>query len=624
MKNNRIFNVFIQITLALALLTQISRVTAATEDSPPQTQPIVAFIGSTDIHHQQKNYNSYLSGKNEFYESVAWKGDVLNSKIVVLTKDKSVHNLTITASDFVNGQQDKINSNNVKVTWLKDIQANLGRGQLNSAPSEAFPDVLYTTQPINADAKKVNAAWINVQIPRDAKPGIYTGTLSVKASEMTAPINFTYTYEVLDLTLPDVREADTQIELWQHPFVSARYYGISRLNDVNNSNWFNEEHRTYLNAMMKEYAAIGGRGVVATIVEEAWNHQSYDNDPSMVKWTKKKDGTFTYNYDLFDKWIQLNIDAGVLDPETGYGQIKSYSIVPWENQITYFDEASGQTKKEKLTPGSDAWKKQWTSVLSHFIEHVDQKGWLGITYISMDERPISQLQPAVSLIQSIESNSGKKFKISSAMNFEAISDYDFLDKIDDISIDLVHLKNNDAVRKLAEHRQEKGLLTTVYTATGDAPNSNTISMPVESDWVLWYSMSQHLSGFMRWSYDGWTQNPLDNVNYKYWEAGDPLFIYPGDRWTDTYFRSSPRFERLKEGIRDINKAKYLMTLSADNKTRVQTLVDSLQRPPQGGNGWGAAVLPTDAARALVIGETRRMKDGINTVAKAYLNSRTQN
>lgn len=124
-------------------------------DAPVNEALIKAFIGSTDIHHQQKNYASYLSSGNAFYESVAWRGDELNSKIVVLTKEKSLHHLTITASDLVSDNNDKISSSHIDITWLKDVEANLGRGKLGSAPNELFPDVLYTRAPIDAAAKKV-------------------------------------------------------------------------------------------------------------------------------------------------------------------------------------------------------------------------------------------------------------------------------------------------------------------------------------------------------------------------------------------------------------------------------------------------------------------------------------
>lgn len=84
---------------------------------------------------------------------------------------------------------------------------------------------------------------------------------------MTTPIEFDYEFEVLDLVQPTSNEIGT------------------------------------------------------TIVEEAWNHQSYYGNPSMIKWTKKADGSFTFDYTWYDKWIQRWIDHGVLDPEKGIGEI---------------------------------------------------------------------------------------------------------------------------------------------------------------------------------------------------------------------------------------------------------------------------------------------------------------
>ena len=68
---------------------------------------------------------------------------------------------------------------------------------------------------------------------------------------------------------------------------------------------------------IKEYVSIGGHDVVANVVEEAWNHQSYYNDLSMVKWTKKADGTWEFDYDWYDAWINFMIECKVLDPANG-------------------------------------------------------------------------------------------------------------------------------------------------------------------------------------------------------------------------------------------------------------------------------------------------------------------
>ncbi|MEG1483554.1 DUF4091 domain-containing protein, partial [Clostridium sp.] len=244
-----------------------------------------------------------------------------------------------------------------------------------------------------------------------------------------------------------------------------------------------------------------------------------------------------------------------------------------------------------------------------------------ITYIAMDERSIDELTTSINLIKSITNSDGKSFKISSAMNYKGGNDYTFLDRIDDISIGLSHIDNNsDDMKNLSSHRKDLGLLTTIYTCTGDYPNSFTISDTSESAWTMWYSLYQNTDGFIRWSWDGWVENPLENISYKYWEPGDPFYIYPAEKDNNNItFYSTPRYERLKEGIRDINKAKYLITQSNELSEYVNILVNSLKRPNKGDNGYGSAVANSEYDRNLTNTEVQRMRNGINKLAKTILN-----
>lgn len=573
-----------------------------------------ASIGSTDFHYLQKNYNDIKKLNSTTWSDTAWIGDELNSKIVTWTKADKVNNVTISSSNFVNENGNIISSDNVEISWLKETLANIGRGN-SSAPVELFPDIIHKGGEINIEASKVQSAWINIAIPRDAKPGVYNGKITVSADELETPHVFNYSFEVLNLVQPLPKESNTQIEIWQHPYSVARYYGVSE------EDLFTENHFKYLRGSLEEYRDMGGRGVIANIVEEAWNHQSYDSDPSMVKWKKNDDGGFTFDYTHFDAWVNLNIELGILDPETNFGQIKCYSIVPWNNKIQYFNEATNKTESINPTPGSDLWNDTWTEFLTDFMSHLEEKGWFDITYISMDERGMNDLMASVNLIESITNSDGEHFKISSAMNYQSGNDYSFLDRIDDISIGLSHINDNsDDMKKMSAHRKELGLLTTIYTCTGDYPNSFTISDTAESAWTMWYSLAQNTDGFMRWSWDNWVEDPLTNVSYKYWEPGDPWYIYPveKDDTSSGVFYSTPRYEMLKEGIRDINKAKYLMEVSPELSDVIEDLVKSLERPNKGGNGYGSAVAASEADRKLVIEEVERMRNGINSFAREYL------
>ncbi|MGU8410018.1 glycoside hydrolase domain-containing protein [Clostridium perfringens] len=578
-----------------------------------------ASIGSTDFHYLQKDYDEIKKLNLNTWNEVAWIGDELNSKIVMWTNSSPVNNVTLSSSDFINENGDLISSDNVEISWLKETLANIGRGN-PSAPVEPFPDIIHNSGSLDIEENKVASAWINIKIPRNAKPGIYNGSIVVTADELEEPYTFDYSFEVLNLVQPLPKETNTQIELWQHPYTTARYYGVAE------EDLFTEKHFEYLKDNLEEYRDMGGRGVIANIVEEAWNHQSYDSDPSMIKWIKKSNGTFEFDYTHFDKWIQFNVDLGILDPEKGFGQIKCYSIVPWNNRIQYFNETTNRNESINPRPGSELWINTWTQFLTSFMSHLEEKGWFNITYISMDERSMDDLKASVDLIESITNQSGEHFKISSAMNYQSGNDYSFLDRIDDISIGLSHINHNsDDMKNMAAHRQELGLLTTIYTCTGDYPNSFTISDTAESAWTMWYSLAQNTDGFMRWSWDGWVENPLENVSYKYWEPGDPWFIYPAEKDSKTNtFYSTPRLERLKEGIRDINKAKYLMKNAPELKDDIDSLVKSLKRPNKGGNGYGSAVAASQEDRDLTISEVNRMKDGINKFAKEFISSKNEN
>lgn len=578
--------------------------------------PLGASIGSTDFHYLQKNYDDIKSLNKTTWNDIAWIGDELNSKIVTWTKDSNVNNVIISSSNFANENGDVIGSSNVEISWLKETLANIGRGN-PSAPVELFPDIIHNKGDLDIEANKVASAWVNITIPRDAKPGIYNGTITVSAEGLDTPYVFNYSFEVVNLVQPLPKETKTQMEIWQHPYAVARYYGVQK------EELFTENHFKYLRQSLEEYRDMGGRGVIAHIVEEAWNHQSYDSDPSMVKWTKSLDGTFKFDYTDFDRWIQFNIDLGIINPKDGFGQIKCYSIVPWNNRIEYYNELTGEKESINPTPGTAEWRVPWTEFLSNFMNHLEEKGWFNITYISMDERSMKDLIASVDLIENIRNSNGESFKISSAMNYQSGNDYSFLDKIDDISIGLSHINHNsEDMKNMAKHRQEAGLLTTIYTCTGDYPNSFTISDSSESAWTMWYSLSQNTDGFMRWSWDGWVEDPLENVSYKYWEPGDPWLIYPAEKNSETKtFYSTPRYERLKEGIRDINKAKYLMENSKELKGEIEALVKSLKRANKGNNGYGSAVAATEKDRELTNNEVKRMRNGINDFAKQYIESK---
>ena len=606
----------------------------ATITVDPSLAVMNAYVGNEKLLDIAEDYDELAVGSDPTYEGTAWRGDQLNSKVVVATMGRDVTNVQVTASDFINEQGAMLSADNFDIKWLKEIDANIGRGN-SSAPVKEFPDMIHKGGAKDIAANDVQFAWIKINVPEETQAGTYTGTITVSADELSEPFVLRYTIEVIDLVQPEAGATDIQI--WQHPFSVANYYlglgseptgGISY--DLAEDFYFTEEHFNLMRASMEEYVEMGGHDAVANIVEEAWNHQSYYSDPSMVKWTKKADGSWEFDYTWYDAWIEFMIECGVLDPENGIGQIKCYSIVPWNNQIAYYDEASGDTVRESHSPGSDSWKAMWEPFLEDFIQHSKEKGWFEITYISMDERGLSELEPAVEMIESVTDEEGNHFKISSALNYAAPEYYDFTDRIDDISINLGNASNVQQMKELSEHRRELGLNTTFYTCTGDYPSNFTISDPGDNYWDVWYTMTLGTDGYMRWAWDNFVYDMHGDITYRYWEPGDGWFFYPLEReeadMSETVgFYSTPRYELFKQGVRDVAKAKYLLEseeVSEEQKEELRATVENLQRPA-GTTSYGSRVPANEEQRMLAHSETQRALDATNALAREIAGSASE-
>ena len=606
----------------------------ATITVDPSLAVMNAYVGNEKLLDIAEDYDELAVGSDPTYEGTAWRGDQLNSKVVVATMGRDVTNVQVTAFDFTNEQGAVLSADNFDIKWLKEIDANIGRGN-SSAPVKEFPDMIHKGGAKDIAANDVQFAWIKINVPEETQAGTYTGTITVSADELSEPFVLRYTIEVIDLVQPEAGATDIQI--WQHPFSVANYYlglgseptgGISY--DLAEDFYFTEEHFNLMRASMEEYVEMGGHDAVANIVEEAWNHQSYYSDPSMVKWTKKADGSWEFDYTWYDAWIEFMIECGVLDPENGIGQIKCYSIVPWNNQIAYYDEASGETVRESHSPGSDSWKAMWEPFLEDFIQHSKEKGWFEITYISMDERGLSELEPAVEMIESVTDEEGNHFKISSALNYAAPEYYDFTDRIDDISINLGNASNVQQMKDLSEHRRELGLNTTFYTCTGDYPSNFTISDPGDNYWDVWYTMTLGTDGYMRWAWDNFVYDMHGDITYRYWEPGDGWFFYPLEReeadMSETVgFYSTPRYELFKQGVRDVAKAKYLLEsedVSEEQKEELRSVVENLSRP-SGTTSYGSRVPANEEQRMLVHSETERALEATNALAREVAGSASE-
>ena len=89
------------------------------------------------------------------------------------------------------------------------------------------------------------------------------------------------------------------------PFIRLDDDAIARWHDVPMGS---EEHMRLLLPYNKVLADLGQKTITTTLIDEAWNQQTYDRFRSCVQATKRADGAWTYDYTLFDKIVE-NMEA---------------------------------------------------------------------------------------------------------------------------------------------------------------------------------------------------------------------------------------------------------------------------------------------------------------------------
>ncbi len=391
-------------------------------------------------------------------------------------------------------------------------------------------EILDSTKTLDLPAGTTRPVWISLDVPRDAKPGPYTIPITVAASGGKR-LSFEINLHIQNATLPPPHEWHFHLDLWQNPFAIARYHRVKP---------WSPEHFAILEPHMKMLAGAGQKVLTTSIVHQPWGTQTYDPYESMIEWIKRTDGTWRYDYTIFDQWIALGTRCGIDH------QINCYSLIPWSNRFRYLDESTGDYRTVDAAPGTPAYENHLRPFLNDFAAHLKTKGWLEKTHMAMDERPLAVMQQLIAFLK----KEAPGLKIASAANYTT----ELSDDIADLSIairDGLHL-----TPEALKTRTASGHHTTYYICcVPDKPNTFMRSAPAEAEWMGLHAAARGFDGMLRWAFDSWVADPLQDAAHINWPPGDCFLVYPGAR-------SSIRFERLREGIEDFEKIHILRATAA--------------------------------------------------------------
>ncbi len=474
-----------------------------------------------------------LQPESLVWEQAGWRGERLNTTLVVWSPD-TLDQVRFVLHDLAGPKGAVLKKENIKLNLVRYVLSNYpyGDGNLDCGPSPykdvfLMPDRFEAFERFQLPGRTSRPVWLSLEVPPGTEPGQYQGTIDVKTDRYNATL--TLKIKVQTPTLPPPAEWKFRLDLWQNPWVLAWYNHVEP---------WSEEHKLLLKKHMKLYADAGGKYITTYAVHSPWADNSFRIEDTMIDWTKQEDGSWKFDYDIFDQYVELAMGVGVDEA------ITIYSPVPWGNRFRYRDGKTGNYAHIIMAPDSKEYKAFWNIFLTDLKTHLQRKGWFEKTYIGINE---SEMKQTLAAIQVVKDHS-KDWRITYAGDWHKeldllLSDYSFL-------------FGKEPRMKEAAERSARGASSTYYVCCNPAkPNNFVFSPPIEGRWISWYAVAYGYDGFLRWAYDAWPEDPARDARHGSWAAGDCFLVYPGAN-------SGIRFEKLREGISDAEKIRVLREKAA--------------------------------------------------------------
>jgi hypothetical protein len=131
---------------------------------------------------------------------------------------------------------------------------------------------------------------VRVAIPKNAAPGLYQGKITVAASGKSVDVPLQV--NVSDWSVPDPKDYRTYIGAYQSPISVALQYNVKP---------WSEEHWKYMEKSFALLGRVGNKMINVSVVDET----QFGEPEGMISWIKKADGSYDYDFSLFDRYLAL-------------------------------------------------------------------------------------------------------------------------------------------------------------------------------------------------------------------------------------------------------------------------------------------------------------------------------
>lgn len=393
-------------------------------------------------------------------------------------------------------------------------------------------DALLNVQKIDVAANTTTSFLLTADIPEEFQSGDYCITLKLLSdshSEWKGGFNLSINKLPIKPRVAD----ELRINFWPHWITFCLQLGLKLWSEN-----FWDKAEEYLREM-----AIGGMNVIMVSINsdpfryplpEQFYH--YNFFPGMIEWRKNLDDSFSFDYSIYDRYVELNMVLGI-DKE-----IECHSLLPCKAQapyLSYYDEKLAQKVEFATTWQSQEYQQAWQEFLVDFIEHNRNRGWLELITICPYDEPedTASFRGVARMVKTI----APKIRISAAISLDKA-----LELLDCIDIATIHLDYGFTPNKL-KILQSYGIDVRWYSCcVPDWGNTLFASNLIEAWRIPWICFANKLNGYLRWSIIDWPEDLWNNPAFN-WPTGDMHLLYPSEKGP----MSSLRWEAYKTGLQDL-------------------------------------------------------------------------
>ncbi len=231
--------------------------------------------------------------------------------------------------------------------------------------------------------------WVMVKIPRDAVPGDYKGTLTIRATG-ERDIEVSIRLRVCAWELPDPWKFQTFVEIIQSPESVAMRYDVP---------FWSEKHFQLIESSLKLLGQVGSKTAYIPLICET----NLGNAETMVRWIDRGEGSYRYDFSIMDRYLDLvekhqgkpavvcfYVWDTFLGPVGGYrwGQDRfKAGHTAYGNrgpEVSLLDPGTGKVTKLQLPRHADPRSvKLWRPLLVAVRDRMKKRGWENVMTLGL-------------------------------------------------------------------------------------------------------------------------------------------------------------------------------------------------------------------------------------------------